>query len=97
MSETNSSASTASAQMYKPILPMLRLGMLAPPIADQLAAQGLALNPEVVEAHQLDDRAVSRLLSVGILTATEARMARERLVQRISRDLAEKAGAHDDP
>ena len=73
--------------------PTLRLGMLAPPIADQLAAQGLTLTPEVVEAHQLDDRAVSRLLLCGILTATEARRARKRLLQRISRDVAGKGEA----
>lgn len=66
----------------------LKLGLFAPTIGEQLAKQGLqAERAEDAAQWQSDREAIKRLEVRGILTDTEALLARHRLHREIGRNI----------
>lgn len=63
----------------------LRTGALAPALRLQLAAQGLAMDPDERERAQGDLDAVTRLHARGLLTDGQARGIRERITADVAR------------
>lgn len=61
----------------------LHFAPLAPPLADQLAEQGVTLPTEDVEHFQHDADAVTRLYLRGLIPFSQAGKVRERLFNRI--------------
>lgn len=61
----------------------LILGAMAPPISEQLGVPR-----DIVEHHEADAKAISRLAVRGIIPVGEARKARARLVKQIKHTLS---------
>ena len=66
----------------------ITFGALCPKISEQVVSQDLKIAKAAAAVVQADADAISRLLIRGIITDSEARRARQRLISRIGKMLA---------
>jgi hypothetical protein len=68
----------------------IRFGALCPPICEQIEAQGLVAREWLeIKAIQADADAVARLLVRGLISNLQARVARKRIVEAVTRAIKE--------
>ena len=65
----------------------LAFGWMNDPLAVQLTRQGLSFDAKVMDHHQKDSEAISRLRVRGVITNSEGDRAYDRLAKRVWKDV----------
>ena len=73
----------------------VHFGALCPSIAEQLIEQGVVTIPDEINHFQKDADATTRLLIRGLLTDSQTRSARQKLINKIVRDVEKATEKHE--